>query len=364
MKFFLTLVLFLFLSGILLASEKEESLLEIKSVEDLIEKTVENPVKKKVVEKKEPKKVEKKKKPEPEEKTETKKKKEEPVHIEKKQAAKFTGKLSSFDVFLEKKAGIFYLWVRKKPGMASVALVTAEKYGAKNSRYFLRSDKEWSGDLKADYRVRYKDRLLGGGEELYFLASSVAKHHPMLGSAYPIVLPAKMIYGYKKGRTYGELALQPGKTKVLVRVFKESYASGKFADNRYCFPSVEKSVVVKPELRLIEQSERKGFELFEMVYRSPNRDLQEIWFKEEGGKAEKVFSFVDPKVEEAASSDRRFVLASWSYHYDREGLYVRFFVIRKKGKKLGLRIKHEQGEMKYDFRVVKPEELDELIDDE
>jgi len=141
--------------------------------------------------------------------------------------------INSGDLLLELRAdGGFHLFIRKKPGIASVLLTeTTRDPNMQADNYAYRAG-EWN-PINGD-----EIRLLNGvpiprESRIYSLISSTVITHPVLGESFHIYIPYILYYGYPQGR-HGEVHLTDG-TFLNIRTFALPYADyrGSFRDNPF-----------------------------------------------------------------------------------------------------------------------------------
>jgi hypothetical protein len=306
----------------LFANETDKNdLMEVKKLEDILKETAREAEQKMSEEKTEEKK-DKEKKEEQEKKDE--------IKIKKTDASRellpevFNGVLTGTDIFLEKKEPYYYLWVRKKGLISSVGLVTNETSFQSSRRYFLRASRPVP-EQKENF-INYKGELIGPDNGLYFLSSSKAVPHPILGEAFRIVIPQEIIYGYKsRKRGYGKIQVIPAKTRFLIRTYESRYAQGKFVDNPYLLKEVLPYSGEKSKLELLSRKEKEGFHILEFLYQSPYREIESIALERENESC--AFYPVAPKTKDAKETEKAFLLSHWSYHFMTSGFSARFFVI-------------------------------------
>jgi len=155
--------------------------------------------------------------------------------------------VTSGDIRIEARVeGGYHLFIRKKPGIASVLLTESTR----------------DPTLRADnYAYRAAERNLVNGNELrildgvlfppdngvYSLIDSSPEPHPELGQAFHIYLPYILYYGYETGR-HGEVYLVDG-TYLNIRAFELPYADyrGRFRDNPYVLRIVQEPLEGPPE---------------------------------------------------------------------------------------------------------------------
>jgi len=141
--------------------------------------------------------------------------------------------ISSSDLLLELRAdGGYHLFIRKKPGIASVLLTETTRDPTMRADNYAYRAGEWNA-INGD-----EIRILNGvpipkESKIYSLISSTVETHPVLGQAFHIYIPYILYYGYSPGR-HGEVYLTDG-TFLNIRAFSLPYADyrGSFRDNPF-----------------------------------------------------------------------------------------------------------------------------------
>ena len=176
--------------------------------------------------------------------------------------------ISSDDLRIELRAdGGFHLFIRKKPGIASVLLTESTRDPAMTEDNFAYRAPEWN-PVNGD-----EIRLLNGvpisrESKIYSLISSTPEPYPELGQAFHIYIPWVLEYGYENTR-HGEVYVSDG-TYFNARAFSLPYADyrGSFADNPFVLQAVQKP----PEKPLGNYSE-EAEDAFAEISRQGKGDL-------------------------------------------------------------------------------------------
>jgi hypothetical protein len=135
------------------------------------------------------------------------------------------------DLRIELRAdGGFHLFIRKKPGIASILLTESTRDPSMQSDNYAYRAGEWN-PVNGD-----EIRLINGmplSKGLYSLVSSTPAPDEEFGEAFHIYLPYILYYGYETGR-HGEVYLMDG-TYLNIRTFEFPYADyrGSFKDNPF-----------------------------------------------------------------------------------------------------------------------------------
>ncbi|MDR0496052.1 MAG: VWA domain-containing protein [Treponema sp.] len=168
--------------------------------------------------------------------------------------------ISPADIQLEQRDdGGFHLFIRKKPGIASVLLTESTRDPTMEADNYAYRAQEWN-PVNGD-----EIRLLNGvpiprESRIYSLISSTPVSHPELGEAFQIFVPWVVVYGYEGGR-YGEVQMADG-TYINIRAFSLPYADyrGSFADNPFLLQAVQRIPMEQHGLYLNE-AERSFMEI-------------------------------------------------------------------------------------------------------
>lgn len=129
-------------------------------------------------------------------------------------------------------AGGYDLFIRKKAGIASVLLTETTKDPAMKADNFAYRSASWN-EVNGDEKRLLNGKFLISKNDLYSLISSTPKPDAQFGTAFHVLIPAVLVYGYKWSRS-GTVAVGNG-TFINIRAFQKPYAdySGSFADNPY-----------------------------------------------------------------------------------------------------------------------------------
>ena len=141
--------------------------------------------------------------------------------------------VSTGDLLLELRAdGGYHLFIRKKPGIASVLLTeTTRDHTMRADNYAYRSAER---NPVNGNEIRIMNGVpIPRESRIYSLISSTVENHPALGPSFHIYIPHVLYYGYPEGR-HGEVHLTDG-TYLNIRAFALPYADyrGPFADNPF-----------------------------------------------------------------------------------------------------------------------------------
>lgn len=137
------------------------------------------------------------------------------------------------DVRIEARAdGGYDLFVRKKPGLVSVLLTESTKDPAMKADNFAYRAPEYN-EVNGKEKRMLNGKALPPTSKLYSLISSTPLPDPSFGSAFRILVPPVLVYGYPWSRS-GAVSVGKG-TFINIRAFAKPYAdySGAFADNPY-----------------------------------------------------------------------------------------------------------------------------------
>jgi hypothetical protein len=144
------------------------------------------------------------------------------------------------DFRLEQRADAgFHLFIRKKPGIASVLLTESTRDPTMQEDNYAYRAREWN-TINGD-----EIRLLDGApiprqSGIFSLIASRTEEHPEIGEAFHIFVPWIVVYGYPGGRS-GELLMTDG-TFINIRSFNLPYADyrGSFADNPFVLQGTQR----------------------------------------------------------------------------------------------------------------------------
>ena len=153
--------------------------------------------------------------------------------------------LGAGDLRLEARAdGCYLLYIRAKPGIASVLLTESTRDPARKSDNFAYRSNTYN-PVNGDEKRILNGKILDSAYSRYSLVSSTPRPDAQLGRAFQILIPSVLIYGYPWSRS-GAIAVGKG-TFLNIRTFAKAYAdySGSFYDNPYTLNLARKPV---PEL--------------------------------------------------------------------------------------------------------------------
>ncbi|MCL2601870.1 MAG: VWA domain-containing protein [Treponema sp.] len=147
--------------------------------------------------------------------------------------------LGGEDLLIELRSdGGFHLFIRRKPGIASVLLTESTRDPALAAHNFAYRAREWNA-INGD-----EIRLLDGApipreSGIFSLVSSTPVEHPLLGTAFHVYIPWVLQYGHPPGR-HGEVFVGEG-TYINIRAFELPYADyrGAFADNPFVLQALQ-----------------------------------------------------------------------------------------------------------------------------
>lgn len=284
------LVLFLlFITGLILPLRaQEDSLIEVKRLKDLMENTA-TPVDESGQKENEALKEEPQQEKKPEETPSGSQKevlqesldqKEVPVRVFS--PAKENPVYSSGDFMLEKKQNYYSLWIKAKKNQ-SAALLNASGKG----RYFLRSPGLISE--QQENSVAYGKKNIGNESGLFFLASSAVKTHAVLGQAFEILIPERIVYGYGNRKTGQTLIPVPGQTQFRVRIYAEKNARGNYRETLYRLHPVPGSLTAGQNLKIIQVQNFEKQKVLTAVFFNESQSLKQI-SKKTGGHEEILYT--------------------------------------------------------------------------
>ena len=158
------------------------------------------------------------------------------------------------DVRIEQRAdGGFHLYIRKKPGLASVLLTESTRDPAMREDNFAYRSVEWNA-VNGD-----ELRLLDGApipreQGIYSLIDSTTGYHGELGEAFHIYIPYLIYYGYQDTR-HGEVYVVDG-TYFNIRAFSLPYADyrGSFHDNPFMLSVTQRPLPGPPEGNFMKET--------------------------------------------------------------------------------------------------------------
>jgi len=177
--------------------------------------------------------------------------------------------ISSGDLLLELRAdGGYHLFIKKKPGIASVLLTETTRDPTLQSDNYAYRAGEWN-PINGD-----EVRILNGvpipkESKIYSLISSTVETHPFLGQAFHIYIPYILYYGYAPNR-HGEVYLTNG-TFLNIRAFSLPYADyrGPFRDNPFVLEARQEPPPGPTEGQYIKET----LDAFTEIAKSANGEL-------------------------------------------------------------------------------------------
>jgi hypothetical protein len=128
--------------------------------------------------------------------------------------------------------GGYDLYLRKKPGIASVLLTETTKDPAMKADNFAYRAAEHN-EVNGNERRLLNGKPLPASSKLYSLISSTPRSDAAFGQAFRILIPPVLVYGYPWSRS-GAVSVGKG-TFINIRTFAKPYAdyAGAFMDNPY-----------------------------------------------------------------------------------------------------------------------------------
>ncbi|MDR2552076.1 MAG: VWA domain-containing protein [Treponema sp.] len=134
--------------------------------------------------------------------------------------------------------GGFHLYIRKKPGVASVLITESTRDPGLRSPNYAYRDPQWN-PVNGD-EIRLLDgEPLPRSSRLWSLIDSTPEPHPELGESFHIYIPYILHYGYEDSR-HGEVYVVDG-TYFNIRAFALPYADyrGRFRDNPFVLEATQ-----------------------------------------------------------------------------------------------------------------------------
>jgi hypothetical protein len=142
--------------------------------------------------------------------------------------------------------GGFHLFIRKKPGAASVLLTESTKDPALRADNYAYRAPEWNAVNGGE--IRLLDGVpISKESKIWSLIDSTPERHDELGEAFHIYIPYILNYGYENTR-HGEIYITDG-TYLNIRAFSLPYGDyrGPFQDNPFVLKAVQKPLEGPPE---------------------------------------------------------------------------------------------------------------------
>jgi hypothetical protein len=164
--------------------------------------------------------------------------------------------------------GGYHLFIRKKPGIASVLLTESTRDPSRRSDNYAYRAPEWN-PINGD-----EPRLLDGvpiprENGIYSLIDSSPESHPELGEAFHIYIPYILNYGYPDTR-HGEVYVVDG-TYLNIRAFSLPYGDyrGGFLDNPFVMAVTQNPLEGPPEGNYMKDT----VQAFEEITKAGGGDL-------------------------------------------------------------------------------------------
>jgi hypothetical protein len=142
--------------------------------------------------------------------------------------------------------GGFHLFIRKKPGIASVLLTESTRDPALQEDNFAYRSPDWNPINGDELRV-LDGRPISRDQQLWSLIDSSPEDHRELGAAFHIYIPYILNFGNENSR-HGEVYVVNG-AYFNIRAFSLPYADyrGRFKDNPYVLEVTQKPLEGPPE---------------------------------------------------------------------------------------------------------------------
>jgi hypothetical protein len=150
--------------------------------------------------------------------------------------------------------GGFHLYIRKKPGVASVLLTESTRDPALRSANYAYRAPDWNA-INGDEVRMLDDKPIPKSSRVWSLIDSSPENHPQLGAAFHIYIPYILNYGYETGR-HGEVYVVDG-TYFNIRAFSLPYADyrGSFRDNPFTLEVSQQPLPGPPEGNYMREAE-------------------------------------------------------------------------------------------------------------
>ncbi len=143
--------------------------------------------------------------------------------------------IKSSDIIVEKDNNSgYHVFIRQKDGVNSVLLTeTSKDPNNKVANYEYRS--EHFNEVNGNEKRLLDGKFLDSEYSKNSIVDSSIEEHQILGKAFHLYLPEKLIYGYPWTRN-GEVKIEKG-TFISIRTFEKPYAdySGQYLDNPFMF---------------------------------------------------------------------------------------------------------------------------------
>ncbi|MDR1956487.1 MAG: VWA domain-containing protein [Treponema sp.] len=169
--------------------------------------------------------------------------------------------------------GGFHLFIRKKPGIASVLLTETTRDPALREPNYAYRTPDWN-PVNGDEIRLINEVPITKTSRVWSLIDSTPENHPELGEVFHIYIPYILYYGYEYTR-HGEIYVQDG-TYFNIRSFALPYADyrGEFLDNPFILEVVQKPLEGPPDRNYM----RETINAFAEIITTTQGDL--LWSRE------------------------------------------------------------------------------------
>jgi hypothetical protein len=189
--------------------------------------------------------------------------------------------------------GGFHLFIRKRPGIASVLLTESTRDPRLIADNYAYRAPEWNPVNGGEIRI-LNGVPIPREDRIYSLIDSTPEVHPELGEAFHIYIPYILHYGYESTR-HGEVYVVDG-AYLNIRAFSLPYGDyrGSFRDNPFRFRVTQKPLEGPPEGNFMKDTEESFREIArqghgDLIYSLGPADLvDKIGIALEGEKGKKV----------------------------------------------------------------------------
>jgi hypothetical protein len=175
------------------------------------------------------------------------------------------------DIRIEQRVdGGFHLFIRQKPGTASVLLTESTRDPTLTQDNYAYRSPEWN-PINGDEPRLLDGNLIPRERQIWSLIDSTPEIHPELGSAFHIYIPYILNYGYEYTR-YGEVYVVDG-TYLNIRSFALPYGDyrGSFRDNPFTLRVTQQPLAGPPAGNYMKETQ----ESFAAITSQGNGDL--LW---------------------------------------------------------------------------------------
>jgi hypothetical protein len=188
--------------------------------------------------------------------------------------------ITTGDIRIEQRVdGGFHLFIRKKPGIASVLLTESTRDPTFREDSYAYRAAEWN-EINGDETRIIDGEPIVREREIWSIIDSGPEDHPELGRAFHLYIPYIIFYGYENTR-HGEVYVIDG-TYFNIRAFSLPYGDyrGSYRDNPYILRVTQKPLEGPPEGNYMKDTENAFKEIAEegggeFVYSSGPADLVE-----------------------------------------------------------------------------------------